>query len=63
MPAVGCQLRVSPETFGCKYSGSAYRNSLIQISVGTAVEHHVLYQYQLVNTKNIFMGFIQTETP
>jgi glucan 1,3-beta-glucosidase len=31
--------------------------------VGTAVEHHVLYQYQLSNTKNIFMGFIQTETP
>lgn len=32
-------------------------------SIGTAVEHHVLYQYQLANTKNIFMGFIQTETP
>ncbi|CZT47870.1 probable beta-1,3 exoglucanase precursor [Rhynchosporium secalis] len=31
--------------------------------VGTAVEHHVLYQYQFMNTKNIFMGFIQTETP
>jgi len=31
--------------------------------VGTAVEHHDLYQYQLSNTKNIFMGFIQTETP
>ena len=30
---------------------------------GTAVEHHVLYQYQLVNTQNIFMGVIQTETP
>lgn len=31
--------------------------------VGTAVEHHVLYQYQLYGTKSIFMGFIQTETP
>lgn len=31
--------------------------------VGTAVEHHALYQYQLANTKNVFMGFIQTETP
>ena len=31
--------------------------------VGTAVEHHTLYQYQLANTKNIFMGQIQTETP
>ncbi|KAE9367654.1 glycoside hydrolase family 55 protein [Stipitochalara longipes BDJ] len=31
--------------------------------VGTAVEHHTLYQYQLANTQNIYMGFIQTETP
>jgi glucan 1,3-beta-glucosidase len=31
--------------------------------VGTAVEHHTLYQYQFTNTQNIFMGFIQTETP
>ena len=30
--------------------------------VGTAVEHHTLYQYQLANTKNLFMGQIQTET-
>jgi glucan 1,3-beta-glucosidase len=30
---------------------------------GTSVEHNVLYQYQLVNTKNIYMGHIQTETP
>jgi hypothetical protein len=27
--------------------------------VGTAVEHHDLYQYQLTGTKNIFIGFIQ----
>ncbi|PQE29297.1 putative beta-13 exoglucanase precursor protein [Rutstroemia sp. NJR-2017a BBW] len=31
--------------------------------VGTAVEHHSLYQYQFAKTKNIFMGYIQTETP
>lgn len=31
--------------------------------VGTAVEHHTLYQYQLVNTRDIWMGQIQTETP
>lgn len=31
--------------------------------VGTAAEHHVKYQYQLVNTHDIWMGLIQTETP
>lgn len=31
--------------------------------VGTAVEHHALYQYQLVNASDIWMGQIQTETP
>jgi glucan 1,3-beta-glucosidase len=30
--------------------------------VGTAVEHHALYQYQFVKTKNVFAGQIQTET-
>ncbi|KAL2357866.1 exo-beta-1,3-glucanase-like protein [Cryomyces antarcticus] len=30
--------------------------------VGTAVEHHVLYEYQFANTKNVFAGQIQTET-
>ncbi|KAF1938191.1 beta-1,3-exoglucanase [Clathrospora elynae] len=29
---------------------------------GTAVEHHTLYQYQFLDTRNIFMGLIQTET-
>lgn len=29
---------------------------------GTAVEHHVKYQYQLIDTRTIFMGQIQTET-
>jgi len=31
--------------------------------VGTGVEHHTKYQYQFANTKNIWMGQIQTETP
>jgi hypothetical protein len=30
---------------------------------GTASEHNVLYQYNIVNSKNVFMGMIQTETP
>ncbi|KAJ8060718.1 hypothetical protein OCU04_011023 [Sclerotinia nivalis] len=30
--------------------------------VGTAVEHHTLYQYQFDNTRDIFAGQIQTET-
>ncbi|CUS11856.1 unnamed protein product [Tuber aestivum] len=29
----------------------------------TAAEHNVVYQYQLQETKNIFMAMIQTETP
>lgn len=31
--------------------------------VGTAVEHHTKYQYTFVNTKNVYAGQIQTETP
>ncbi|PSN72002.1 exo-beta 1,3 glucanase-like protein [Corynespora cassiicola Philippines] len=30
---------------------------------GNGVEHHALYQYQFANAKDIFAGFIQTETP
>lgn len=30
---------------------------------GTAAEHNQLYNYQVDNAKNIFMGLIQTETP
>lgn len=29
---------------------------------GTAVEHHMLYEYQLAGTRQVFMGEIQTET-
>ncbi|PIA97500.1 Glucan 1,3-beta-glucosidase [Cercospora beticola] len=30
--------------------------------IGTGVEHHVLYEYQFVNAKNVWAGLIQTET-
>lgn len=30
---------------------------------GTAMEHSILYQYNFVNARNVFMGAIQTETP
>lgn len=30
--------------------------------IGTGVEHHVLYEYQLANTKSIVLGQIQSET-
>lgn len=30
---------------------------------GTAVEHNVLYNYQVLNSQNIYMSAIQTETP
>ncbi|KAJ0420535.1 pectate lyase superfamily protein-domain-containing protein [Aspergillus carlsbadensis] len=30
---------------------------------GTAAEHNQLYNYQITNADNIFMGLIQTETP
>ncbi|KAJ7919716.1 putative exo-beta-1,3-glucanase [Mycena leptocephala] len=31
--------------------------------VGTASEHHVIYQYAFNNAQNIYTGLIQTETP
>ncbi|KAF7322584.1 hypothetical protein HMN09_00036900 [Mycena chlorophos] len=31
--------------------------------IGTASEHHVMYQYSLVNAANHYLGLIQTETP
>ncbi|KAF7359302.1 Exo-beta-1,3-glucanase [Mycena sanguinolenta] len=31
--------------------------------IGTASEHHAIYQYNLVGAKNHYMGLIQTETP
>ncbi|KAH6855425.1 pectate lyase superfamily protein-domain-containing protein [Chaetomium sp. MPI-CAGE-AT-0009] len=32
-------------------------------AVGSSVEHYTLYQYQLLNASDIWMGQIQTETP
>jgi len=31
--------------------------------IGTSSEHHVLYEYRLVNAKDHWMGLIQTESP
>ncbi|KAF8072070.1 exo-beta-1,3-glucanase [Lyophyllum atratum] len=31
--------------------------------VGTASEHHALYQYSIVGSRNVYAGMIQTETP
>ncbi|KAJ7832076.1 glycoside hydrolase family 55 protein [Mycena olivaceomarginata] len=31
--------------------------------IGTASEHHVIYQYAFYNTENVYAGLIQTETP
>lgn len=31
--------------------------------IGTASEHHAMYQYRLVGADNHYMGLIQTETP
>ena len=45
----------------------AARGMLIQGTrvwlVGTSVEHHTLYQYQLLNATDVWMGQIQTESP
>ncbi|CEL56403.1 Glucan 1,3-beta-glucosidase OS=Cochliobolus carbonum GN=EXG1 PE=1 SV=1 [Rhizoctonia solani AG-1 IB] len=30
---------------------------------GSGSEHHVIYQYNIVGAKNVYMGLIQTETP
>ncbi|KAJ7273179.1 pectin lyase fold/virulence factor [Mycena rebaudengoi] len=43
----------------CKYSMGSTLNTA---KVFTA-EHHVMYQYQLLNARNHYMGLIQTETP
>lgn len=43
------------------------RGMLVEASnvvlLASGVEHHALYQYQFANAKNVFAGFIQTETP
>lgn len=47
------------------YAGRGLLDQSIQGRVwlyGTAVEHHVKYEYQFVDTRDVFMGQIQTET-
>lgn len=59
-------LKARREIFGCEFNqnnikvGSA--NSMSISSSGTSSEHNVLYQYQFAETKNIYMGQIQTES-
>ncbi|PPQ77526.1 hypothetical protein CVT25_011323 [Psilocybe cyanescens] len=51
-------------------AGPLVRNSVIEMTIYKAqacqsalAEHHVLYQYNLANAKNHYMGLIQTESP
>ncbi|KAJ4289757.1 hypothetical protein N0V90_011087 [Kalmusia sp. IMI 367209] len=47
------------------YAGRGLLDQSVQGRVwlyGTAVEHHVKYEYQFVDTRDVFMGQIQTET-
>ncbi|KAF1965868.1 beta-1,3-exoglucanase [Bimuria novae-zelandiae CBS 107.79] len=47
------------------YAGRGLLDESVQGRVwlyGTAVEHHVKYEYQFVDTKDVVMGQIQTET-
>jgi len=47
------------------YAGRGLLDESLQGRVwlyGTAVEHHVKYEYQFVDTRDVFMGQIQTET-
>jgi len=46
---------------GCEFVFCRLASRLVLIERRTA-EHHVLYQYNLVNAKNHFMGLIQTES-
>ncbi|KAJ6611580.1 exo-beta-1,3-glucanase [Mycena sp. CBHHK59/15] len=45
------------------YSGRGILSESAVWLIGTASEHHVLYQYNLANAKSHYMGLIQTETP
>ncbi|RPB03447.1 glycoside hydrolase family 55 protein [Choiromyces venosus 120613-1] len=47
---------------------STGRGALIETTkaawfVGSAFEHHTLYQYNLVNAQNVYLGMVQVETP
>jgi glucan 1,3-beta-glucosidase len=41
---------------------SRHTESCIVWMIGTASEHHVMYQYNLVNAQSHYLGLIQTET-
>jgi hypothetical protein len=45
---------------GCRYFVISVR--IVLLKARFVAEHHVLYQYSLVNAKNHYMGLIQTET-
>ncbi|TMW66276.1 hypothetical protein Poli38472_004041 [Pythium oligandrum] len=60
------ELDVKPYTQVTLFSGRGFWSESVEGPIwmyGTASEHNVLYQYQFTNTKNVFMGHIQTETP
>ena len=44
------------------YLLSIFFSDPVLISTLTKAEHHVLYQYRLVNAANHYMGLIQTES-
>ncbi|KAJ7787182.1 pectin lyase fold/virulence factor [Mycena olivaceomarginata] len=64
-------LRVPKNSCRSTLGVASYLNRLVQNGselllpvwlIGTASEHHVLYQYNLANAKSHYMGLIQTET-
>ena len=64
MPVAVYSSTVYKAESGCKsyLHIPSYQLSTDKPSWGTAVEHHVKYEYQFVDTREIFMGQIQTET-
>lgn len=62
-PAVDFSLRAPEVSSGCEFFFSTNEEApLTRCRYGTAVEHHSKYEYQFVDTRDIFMGQIQTET-
>ncbi|TMW66273.1 hypothetical protein Poli38472_004038 [Pythium oligandrum] len=60
------ELDIKPYTQVTLFAGRGFWSESVEGPIwmyGTASEHNVLYQYQFTNTKNVFMGHIQTETP
>ncbi|TMW66275.1 hypothetical protein Poli38472_004040 [Pythium oligandrum] len=60
------ELDIKPYTQVTLYAGRGFWSESTNGPLwmyGTASEHNVLYQYQFTNTKNVFMGHVQTETP